>query len=395
MKAVMYGAGNIGRGFIAQLFNLSGYETCFVDVNMDVVNRLNSEGKYPLFITNNGEYIKTEVDNVRCANGSDLCEVASEIADADIMATAVGVNILKFIAKPISEGVKARMKAGKGPLDIIICENKIDANIYLHDLIAEYLNDEEKKYFDDNFGFVEASIGRMVPKTPDNISAEYPLAVCVEKFCTLPVDKDAFKGQIPDIKNMLPYAPFELFIQRKLYMHNMSHALCAYLGNLKGYDFIYEAAADMRIRYIALGALTQSAQSLSKEHNADISSLNEHSFDLLTRYDNVLLGDTVARVGNDTKRKLSSVDRLPGAIKLARSHGLPVNYMVMGLAAGLLFDRDDSSKEVCEYAKSEGVRAALNKYSEIEDEEIITLCEEYYKALSVDADKAMDMLIHA
>ena len=139
MKAVMYGAGNIGRGFIAQLFNLSGYETCFVDVNMDVVNRLNEDGKYPLFITDKGEYIKTEVDNVRCANGSDLEEVAREIAEADIMATAVGVNILKFIAKPISEGVKARMKSGKGPLDIIICENKIDANIYLHDLISEYL----------------------------------------------------------------------------------------------------------------------------------------------------------------------------------------------------------------------------------------------------------------
>ena len=395
MKAVMYGAGNIGRGFIAQLFNLSGYETVFVDVNMEVVNRLNTDRKYPLFITDNGEYIKTEVDNVRCANGSDLEEVSREIADADIMATAVGVNILKFIAKPISEGVKARMKSGKGPLDIIICENKIDANIYLHDLIAEYLNDEEKKYFDDNFGFVEASIGRMVPKTPENISAEYPLAVCVEKFCTLPVDKAAFKGQIPEIKNMLPYEPFELFIQRKLYMHNMSHALCAYLGNLKGYDYIYEAASDMRIRYIALGALTQSAQSLAKEHGADVADLNDHSFDLLTRYDNKLLGDTVARVGNDTKRKLSPVDRLPGAVKLAKSHGLPVNYMIMSLAAGLLFDRDDSSKEIYEYTKANGVGTALEKYSEITDNDIVTLCTEYYNALLENADKAMDLLIHS
>ena len=395
MKAVMYGAGNIGRGFIAQLFNLSGYETCFVDVNMDVVNRLNEDGKYPLFITDKGEYIKTEVDNVRCANGADLEAVAREIADADIMATAVGVNILKFIAKPISEGVKARMKSGKGPLDIIICENKIDANIYLHDLISEYLNDEEKAYFDANFGFVEASIGRMVPKTPDSISAEYPLAVCVEKFCTLPVDRDAFKGEIPDIKNMLPYAPFELFVQRKLYMHNMSHALCAYLGNLKGYDYIWEAAADMRIRFIALGALTQSAQSLAKEHNADVADLNDHSFDLLTRYDNKLLGDTVARVGNDTKRKLSAVDRLPGAIKLAKKQGLPVNYMVMGLAAGLLFDRDDSSKEIYEYTKENGVAAALAKYSGITDADIVALCTEYYNALKDNTDSAMDMLIHA
>ncbi len=395
MKAVMYGAGNIGRGFIAQLFNLSGYETVFVDVNMEVVNKLNEDRKYPLFITNNGEYEKTVVDNVRCVNGAVLDDVAAEIASADIMATAVGVNILKFIAKPIAEGVKARMAAGRGPLDIIICENKIDANIYLHDMISEYLNDDEREYFDANFGFVEASIGRMVPKTPEHIASEYPLAVCVEKFCTLPVDRDAFKGEIPDIKNMLPYAPFELFIQRKLYMHNMSHALCAYLGNLKGYDYIWEAAADIRIRYIAFGALCQSAQTLSKEHNADITALNEHSFDLLSRYDNKLLGDTVARVGNDTKRKLSATDRLPGAIKLAKKLGLSYNYMVMGLAAGLIFDRDESSAEVAECAKNEGVAVALKKYSDIVDPSTVALCEAYYNALKDDADKAMDTLIHS
>jgi len=394
MKAVMYGAGNIGRGFIAQLFNLSGYETVFVDVNKDVVRMLNEDGKYPLFITDKGDYIKTEVDRVRCADGTDIALVAEEISTSDIMATAVGEYVLKFIAKPIAEGVRARMKKGNGPLDIIVCENKIDANVYLHDLIAENLNDEEKAYFDANFGFVEASIGRMVPKTPENISAEYPLAVCVEKFCTLPVDRDAFKGEIPEIKNMLPYAPFELFIQRKLYMHNMSHALCAYLGNLKGAEYIWQAAQDMRIRFVALGALTQSAQSLAKHHGANVADLNEHSFDLLSRYDNKLLGDTVARVGNDTKRKLSSVDRLPGAIKLAKSQGLPYDYMVMGMAAGLLFDLDDSSKEVSAFAAEKGVAEALKVYSEIEDSEIVSLCESFYNALKVDVDSALDMLIH-
>ncbi|MCI9383732.1 MAG: mannitol-1-phosphate 5-dehydrogenase, partial [Lachnospiraceae bacterium] len=32
MKAVMYGGGNIGRGFIGMLFSESGYEVTFVDV---------------------------------------------------------------------------------------------------------------------------------------------------------------------------------------------------------------------------------------------------------------------------------------------------------------------------------------------------------------------------
>ena len=175
----------------------------------------------------------------------------------------------------------------------------------------------------------------------------------------------------------------------------MSHAVCAYLGKLKGYEYIWQAASDLRIRFIALGALTQSAQSLSHEHNADVALLNEHSFDLLTRYDNKLLGDTVARVGNDTKRKLSAVDRLPGAAKLAKKNGLPNNYICMGIAAGLLFDCDDSSKEVCNFAKENGVEKALSVYSEITDKDMVELITEYYNALCENPDAAMDKLIHS
>ena len=43
MKAVMYGGGNIGRGFIGALLSNSGYEVAFVDVVDDVINALNKE----------------------------------------------------------------------------------------------------------------------------------------------------------------------------------------------------------------------------------------------------------------------------------------------------------------------------------------------------------------
>ena len=41
MRAVMYGAGNIGRGFIAQLFSESGYEVTFIDVSGPLIEALN------------------------------------------------------------------------------------------------------------------------------------------------------------------------------------------------------------------------------------------------------------------------------------------------------------------------------------------------------------------
>ena len=122
MKAVMYGAGNIGRGFIAQLFTESGYHTTFVDVVDSVVNELNDKNEYPLYITRGGEYERNKVVNVDAVNGKDPEAVAEAISEADIMATAVGVNILKFIAEPISLGVKRRMRKSKGTLNIIVCE---------------------------------------------------------------------------------------------------------------------------------------------------------------------------------------------------------------------------------------------------------------------------------
>jgi mannitol-1-phosphate 5-dehydrogenase len=178
-------------------------------------------------------------------------------------------------------------------------------------------------------------------------------------------------------------------------MHNMSHATCAYLGYLRDYQYIYESVADFDIKYVAYRALVQSANAVAKENGVGIDDLLSHAENLLYRFTNKALEDTVARVGNDTKRKLSAVDRLPGAIKLATKLGLPTNYMVMGLAAGLHFDRDDSSKEVCEYTKENGVAAALKMYSEITDEATVALCTKFYNALCEDADSAMDLLIHS
>jgi mannitol-1-phosphate 5-dehydrogenase len=46
-KAVMYGAGNIGRGFIGQLFSQSGYEVVFLDINREVIDRMNLDHSIP------------------------------------------------------------------------------------------------------------------------------------------------------------------------------------------------------------------------------------------------------------------------------------------------------------------------------------------------------------
>lgn len=362
-KFIMYGAGNIGRGFIGQLFSESGYSVGFVDINKEVIARLNQDRCYPVDVVSNDGVEEQIVENAYGIDGSDSELVSEEIATADIMATAIGVNVLKFIAKPIALGLKKRFERNLKPFNIIICENLIGADAFLKGLIKEQIPQYADR-IEKEIGFVEASIGRMVPVVPEEKKQGNPLRVYVEPYNILPVDKAAFKGEIPEVKNLYPYEPFNLFIERKLFMHNMSHATCAYLGALRGYTYIYQAVADFDIKYVAAKALVQSATAVAKENGAEIDFLLSHAENLIYRFKNQALGDTVERVGRDTIRKLGSNDRLIGAINLAEKHNLPCEYLCLGVAAGLCFkpETDASSVEVASFAKENGAKAALEKY---------------------------------
>lgn len=335
MKAVMYGGGNIGRGFIGALLSQSGYEVTFIDVAEPVVKALQENRTYPVrYVTTEG-YEDVWVQNVTAVNGNDAEAASDVIANCDIMATAVGARILKFIVPNIVAGLKKRWTMGKGPLNIIICENLMDANKVLEGMLKEQLNAEEQKLFDETVGLVEASIGRMVPVQTEEMKAGEPMRVCVERYGFLPVDKAAFKGEVPAITNMVPFEPFDFYIKRKLYVHNMGHATCAYLGDLKGLAYIYQSIAVPETRILVQNAMLESAQALSKKYGAPLGDLQMHITDLLGRFTNAALGDTCQRVGGDPARKLGADDRLIGSSLLAMEQGITPAYITVGAAAGL------------------------------------------------------------
>ena len=345
MKAVMYGGGNIGRGFIGMLFSASGYEVQFVDVVEAVVETLNRDHSYPVRILSNQGHKDIRVENVCAVNGRDPDAVAEAIADADIMATAVGVNVLKFIVPNIAEGIRRRMARGGGPLDIIICENLMDANKVLEGMLKAQLTEDEQVWMDANVGLVEASIGRMVPVQTEEMKDGDPMRVCVEGYGFLPVDKAAFKGPIPAITNMVPFEPFDFYIKRKLYIHNMGHATCAYLGGLLGLQYIYEAIDVEEIYTVVRLAMEESARALSKKYGVELEAILAHIDDLLIRFTNAALKDTCQRVGGDPARKLSAHDRLVGSSKLILESGEVPAYIAIGAAVGLKRFLDEKEME--------------------------------------------------
>ena len=335
MKAVMYGGGNIGRGFIGALLSQSGYHVTFIDVAEPVVKHLQEKQCYPIRYVSSQGYEDVLVENVTAVNGNDTEAASNVIAECDIMATAVGARILKFIVPNIVAGLRKRWADGNRPLNIIVCENLMDANKVVEGMIKEQLTEEECAKFDETVGLVEASIGRMVPVQTEEMKDGEPMRVCVERYGFLPTDKAAFKGGVPEIKNMVPFEPFDFYIKRKLYVHNMGHATCAYLGDLLGLEYIYQSIDVADVRVLVQNAMLESAMALSKKYGVALESIVVHITDLLHRFTNAALKDTCMRVGGDPGRKLSADDRLIGSSNLAVEQGITPAYIAVGAAAGL------------------------------------------------------------
>lgn len=53
MKALHFGAGNIGRGFIGEVYHDNHIETIYVDVNENVIDALNKEHQIKVIFANN------------------------------------------------------------------------------------------------------------------------------------------------------------------------------------------------------------------------------------------------------------------------------------------------------------------------------------------------------
>ena len=367
-EAVIYGAGNIGRGFIAPLFSAAGWRICFVDIVAPVLELLNSKGRYTVeCVDADGARTQSEVVDIRAINGSEQAAVAGAIAGCGILVTCVGANVLPRIAGNIAAGLARRRELGGEPLDIILAENLMDAAGVMRGLLQSAVAAEDADYFNNKVGLVEASVGRMVPVQTPEMQRGDILRICTEPYGEMPVDADAFRGPVPDVPGIIPERDFGFYVRRKLFIHNMLHALCAWYGRLLGYEQIAPAASDRRIGPLLQGAAEEITAALAlTAYRANIAladpertpgALDSYAKSVLHRIRNTLLGDTCERVGRDIARKLAPSDRVAGAARLCIEQSLPCRHILGGIAAALLFDPKESA--ACGFDVSGGDAAAF------------------------------------
>ncbi|MFE8697209.1 mannitol-1-phosphate 5-dehydrogenase [Cytobacillus sp. FJAT-53684] len=362
MKAVHFGAGNIGRGFIGSLLYQSGYETCFVDVNSELVDLLNEKRQYTVQLAN-AEHEQTLVENVHAINSSkDPSLVEEVIASADLVTAAVGPNVLPLIAGLIANGLRKRITQSDKELTIIACENMINGSTLLKEKVYELLNEGEKIRFDKQFSFPNAAVDRIVP----NQTNEDKLMVTVEPFYEWIVDESGIKGEKPPI-NGITYVPdLQPYIERKLFTVNTGHAVVAYFGYLAGIRSMAQALENKEIKEVIENVLQETSRYLTSKYGFDVQAHSEYVQKIINRFANPFISDDTTRVGRSPIRKLKNNDRLvrPATQYVEMFGEVPVN-LAKGIAAALSYNyvEDPDAKEIQEVIQQKGIEHAIELYT--------------------------------
>ncbi len=379
-KAIQFGAGNIGRGFIGGLLSNAGYHVVFADVNEAILNAINNDKEYRILVKD-VECFEQKITNISAVSSlSD--EIIDEIQEAEIITTAVGPLVLKRIAPTIAKGIQARKNNGnKNYLNIIACENAVGATAILKEEVVKALNEDEIKYMEEYIGFPNCSVDRIVPPCTN----ENPLDVTVENFYEWNVEVSKIKGEIPQINGMNLVDDLIAYVERKLFTLNTGHAITAYLGYINGYKTVDESIKDGEIAAIVKAAMQESGQGLVRKHGLDLDAHYKYIDKILNRFKNPYLNDDVKRVGREPLRKLSAKDRLINPLVTAQSYGISVDNLITGVGAALHYDNPDDAQsvELQETIKDLGVKEAVKKISQIEDKELLDNIEGAYQKLTI------------
>ena len=385
MKAVHFGAGNIGRGFIGLLLSQAGYEVCFVDVNEELVSELKARGEYPVTLASEGQET-TVVKGITALNSASEPEAAARaVAEADIVTTAVGVNILKFIAPTIAEGLKLRLQGEAAPLHIIACENAIGGSTQLKEHVYGLLDEETRRKADSSIAFPDAAVDRIVPLQQH----EDRLKVVVEPFYEWAVDRSQMLDGFKPVEGVHYVDRLEPYIERKLFTVNTGHCSAAYIGFLKGYETIQDAMKDDEVAEHVRAVLDETGAALIHKHGFNPAEHQAYIATILDRFRNPALTDEVVRVGRSPIRKLSPGDRLVSPAMLAFESGLAYKSLAKSMAAALLFDvpEDPESAELQRSVREIGPSDTASKYTGIAGEHpIMGELMEHYEALKIELE---------
>ncbi len=370
--AVHFGAGKIGRGFIAELLHDSGYRIVFADVVQPLVDLVNEKHEYSLFLFDH-DYEEKVIDNIIAYSTITQAEqVVEEIKNAEVLTTSVMATNLPKVAPLIARGLKARLEAGRDrKIVVMACENAIMGTDILKKAMAEtgILTEAEMEQV---AAFPNTAVDRLVfdghHNGKDGIEIGDAFELAIEK------------GKLPDplaepVKGAEYVDDLAMYLQRKIYMVNCAHAITSYIGFTRGYTTVQESLADPEILQEVKSAIMESAAALEETYGFSHEKLVEYMDTMIIgRFTKPGMSDPISRVAREPIRKISANDRIMGPAIRCEELGLDNTCLLRGCACALKYVNDDDPQavELQKYIAENGVEAAIIRYIGLKPEDRMT-----------------------
>lgn len=337
-KILIYGAGAIGRGFLAPLLQKFNIDLSFVDRNGYIINEMKKRKSYKTAVTKESGF---EIIDVPIKEAFLLGE-ESNIANYDIIFSCVGPNNCYDLAE--------KFKQAKV---VISCENDSSSSIKLRELSGN------KNIY---FGIPDVITSNTAS---EDLKRKDPLATITEKGVLI-LEKGSY--ELPEDILQVDKDELRMHWMCKLFIHNAPHAIVAYLGWLKGYTYIHEAMADCDIEKIVVGSIGEMTKGVIAAKYATEDFANMYKEKELRRFRNKFLYDPILRVAREPIRKISKDNRLILGLRIAFFNGaMPINTAI-GTKAALEYDnpQDNEAVYLQSLRRSLGDMEVLRKYSGIE-----------------------------
>lgn len=364
---VVWGAGRIGRGFVAALFRDAAWRTVFVDIDRELVDQLNARGSYTIFRAT-AEGVRREVmeGGFTALHTSDAEALGRLFCEEGLLLDiAVHATELDKVAGMVAPLLSMRARVmPDSPMDILMNVNMALPDEAFHEKLTAALSADPAAlaYLEKQVGISGIAAACISPVAPEEMKKEDPLAVLNNDYPEQAISGPALKGEKPRLPKLRLSDNLSAEETRKLYTLNMAHALLCYLGLPKGYKTVIEAMNDPEMRTLVDQALDEANKGLLKALPLTQAELDWWRDTVISLLMNPYIDDVLQRLGADTRRKLSRHDRLVGPAMLCMEAGGEPRAMAKAIRAGFEYENDDVGTRAVRALVSEcGLKACMEQ----------------------------------
>ena len=255
--ALHFGAGNIGRGFIAPVLQQNDLEVVFVDVNTELVSSINENREYKVSTIGNENSI-VHIKDVSAVDIADKTNLQKLVEQSSLISTSVGPKFVPEIAAAINE------YSLSDSVIFMAFENQYRAS-------TSAFKDLKNKVIP-----IDAVVDKIIP--PQSTDS---LDVLVEDFGSIFIEENEYRPLTES--EVVSYGDYENEFIKKLWLLNGLHLKLSYFGLSKELKYIHELFESDEYSIFATKAVNSLKEAFTI-HTGYQLDLDEYCKNILTRF---------------------------------------------------------------------------------------------------------------